>query len=245
MEPIRGRDWISQSRIEIQVSRPIITGMKVLIAGASGLVGSELLNILLAWNKVDEIHLLLRRPNEIQSKKISVFHSELGPDWLTPVKGNSYDAVVSCLGTTIKRAGSQAQFRAVDFDAVLQLARFAKESGSDQFLVISSLGANSGSLSFYSRVKGEMEEALGALGLPSVTVLRPSLLVGDRQEFRLGERIGEGVLALASPILFGALTKFRSIPAVSVATAIQRRIALADPGFHVLESDQIRAVSQK
>jgi uncharacterized protein YbjT (DUF2867 family) len=222
----------------------MIRAMKVLIAGASGLVGSELLKILEVSTGVDEIHVLLRRPFKTQSPKIKVFISELGPDWLAPVTGIPYDAVVSCLGTTIKKAGSKEQFRSVDFEAVLQLAQFAKDSGAGQFLVISSLGANSASSTFYSRVKGEMEDALAALGLTSVTVFRPSLLVGNRKEFRLGERIGEGVLALIRPMLNGPLLKYRSISASSVAKAIQSRMARHEAGFHVLESDQILAESQ-
>jgi uncharacterized protein YbjT (DUF2867 family) len=123
--------------------------------------------------------------------------------------------VFCCLGTTIKAAGSQQAFRRVDFDYVLAIARWARTAGARRFLVVSALGADPSSRIFYNRVKGEMEQALDALALPSLVVLRPSLLDGDRREVRPGERL---TLALTRPLrslLPGAIRPVRDVDAAA------------------------------
>ena len=154
--------------------------MKVLIAGATGLVGHELLQCLVHKNQFEEITVLSRRALSSSFPQVKVVIAELGEHWLDSLQGQSFDAVVCTLGTTIKVAGSQEAFRKVDLDAVLALARFTETSHSKQFLVVSSLGANSKSMSFYSKTKGQMETQVSSLSIPSISILRPSLLIGDR-----------------------------------------------------------------
>ena len=148
-----------------------------------------------------------------------------------------------CLGTTIKVAGSQAAFRAVDFDAVLHFARAAQRAGVRRFGVVSALGASASSASFYNRVKGEMEAELATLGFSSLVIARPSLLAGDRaplgQPQRLGERLA---LAVAAPLATFIPLAWRPIEAATVARALLRAVAAGAPGVLVLESAALQGL---
>ncbi len=210
--------------------------MTALLAGASGLIGRELARL---WTGPGEIHLLVRRPlaSSTPRQRVQVV------DFLALDALPRADSAFCCLGTTIATAGSKAAFRAVDFDAVLAFAQAAKAAGVSRFAVVSSLGASPRSPSFYSRVKGEMENALGGLGFKSLVVARPSLLAGDRgalgQPTRLGERLA---LRLTTPL--GALipAAWRPIQATSVARALMRALAEKTPGLRVLESAELQSL---
>lgn len=191
--------------------------MKILIAGATGLVGEELLRLLINDQAVGEIHALSRRPLEEETPKIQVHLAELGEHWLDSVQGIHFDAVYCCLGSTMKAAGSQEAFRRVDYDAIVALARFAKESGAGFFGMISSVGADPRSKNFYLRVKGETEAAVRALGLPKLAILNPSFLMGHREEFRAGEKIAIGMMKVLNPLMVGPLKKYRGVRANEVA----------------------------
>jgi uncharacterized protein YbjT (DUF2867 family) len=155
----------------------------------------------------------------------------------------SVDDVYCCLGTTIKVAGSQAAFRAVDFDAVLAFALAARQAGVRRFAVVSALGANPGSTTFYNRVKGEMEQALAGLGFASLVILRPSLLAGNRaalgQPPRPGERLA---LALSAPLASLIPKAWRPISAATVARAMRRAQAEARPGVRIVESAEMQDI---
>jgi uncharacterized protein YbjT (DUF2867 family) len=150
------------------------------------------------------------------------------------------DVVFCALGTTIGKAGSEEAFRKVDLEAVLALARAASGAGARQFLVVSSLGADPKSKAFYSRVKGEMERRLRGIAFEGTQVFRPSLLLGARVEFRLGERLAASVAAPVGFLLAGPLAKYRPIEAETVAAAMLRVARGAPAGFNVYESDEIR-----
>ena len=145
------------------------------------------------------------------------------------------DVVFSCLGSTIKKAGSREAFRAVDHDAVVTLARAAREKGARAFLHVTALGASAKSPVFYNTVKGEVEDAVSRVGIQSVYAFRPSILDGERQESRPGERIGLMAMRVLAPVL----GKYRPTPVEALAKAM---IALAEkpvPGSHVVEADAI------
>ena len=150
------------------------------------------------------------------------------------------DDVFCCLGTTIKKAGSQEAFRQVDLSLVVSIAEVLRRRGALQFIVISSMGANPDSRVFYSRVKGEMERAVQALGYPCLRIIRPSLLLGHRQEFRLGEKFGVLLAPLIAPLMLGAMRKYRPVQADAVARFMVR-VAQEEPrlGVHWYESDRI------
>jgi uncharacterized protein YbjT (DUF2867 family) len=201
-----------------------------LLAGATGLVGSA---FAAQWPGPGTLHLLLRRAMPAGGPRQAVHVVDLAALPALPAA----QAACCCLGTTIKVAGSQAAFRAVDFDAVLAFAKAARAAGVQRFAVVSALGADARSAVFYNRVKGEMEAAVTALGFESLTIARPSLLVGDRgaigQPVRAGERLA---FALTAPLGRFIPKAWRPIRADCVARALQRALAQGRPGVQILES---------
>jgi len=150
------------------------------------------------------------------------------------------DDVFCCLGTTIKQAGSEEAFRRVDFGYVTEAAHIAAAEGAEQFGLVSALGADAGSRVFYNRVKGEAEDAVRALPFRSVHILRPSLLLGERKEFRLGERIAEAAAWALGPLMRGSLSRFRPVHSRAVAAVLVRLAGERSSGVKIVESDRIR-----
>lgn len=208
-----------------------------LVAGATGLVGRELLQGLLDDDAVAAVHVLARRPLGVQHAKLSVHTVDFAGLPALPVLDEAYLA----LGTTIKVAGSQPAFRAVDFDANLAVACAAQVAGARRLGVVSAMGADAHSRIFYNRVKGELEDALAGLGYEGLVIARPSLLVGDRaalgQAKRAGERIGLRVSRLLRPLI---PSNYRAIAARDVARALLRAVPVAR-GQRVLLSGEMQA----
>lgn len=192
-----------------------------LIAGASGLVGRYLLDLLTGAPEYDRVVAVARRPLDVEHPKlVEVVTGFDALDRLPrPLHG---DDAFCCLGTTIRQAGSREAFRAVDQGAVLAFAWAAKRGGAKRFFLVSSMGADAGSRFFYTRLKGETEQALQVMGFETLALFRPSLLLGPRAEYRLGERLGAVGLALARPLLVGRGRKYRAIHAATVARAMLR-----------------------
>ena len=213
---------------------------RVLVAGGSGLIGSALLAQLAADPAQPELHALLRRKLPALPARVQQHAVDFAA---LPARLPAADDAYCCLGTTIKVAGSEAAFRAVDFDAVLAFARAAHAAGVRRFAVVSALGASKTSGVFYNRVKGEMEAALAGIGFDSLVIARPSLLAGDRgrlgQPVRAGERIG---LWLTAP--FGALIpkSVRPIKADTVAGGMIKALAQARPGVRIVESGELQTL---
>jgi uncharacterized protein YbjT (DUF2867 family) len=209
-----------------------------LIAGASGLVGGHLLRRLLDEPVYDHVAALGRRP-------LAVTHPKLTQhviDFSRVREAANFpraDDVFCCLGTTIRTAGSQDAFYEVDFLYVHELARTALGYGATQFLLVSSVGANPRSRVFYSRVKGQVEEAVGRLAYRTVHIFRPSFLLGDRAERRIGERIGTALSRAVSPLLVGPFRKYRPISADAVAAAMVRTALAGGSGVHIYEGLEI------
>lgn len=210
---------------------------RVLLAGATGLIGSSLVQQLLERRPLVSVHALVRRVPADADPRV---HWQVVDFMKLPALPKAQEAYC-CLGTTIRLAGSQAAFRAVDFDAVLAFARAVRAAGVQRFGVVSSLGASPRAASFYSRVKGEMEQAVGALGFAQVVIARPSLLAGDRdalgQPTRLGERLA---LRLSAP--FAALLPkgVRPIEAATVARGLLAAMQQARPGVRIVESGELQ-----
>ncbi|UNK80905.1 NAD-dependent dehydratase [Sphingopyxis granuli] len=164
--------------------------------------------------------------------------------WADIIAAERPATLICCLGTTIRQAGSQAAFRAVDHDLVLAAARGARLGGARQMIVVSSVGASAKSRNFYLRTKGEMEAGLRALDFARLDILRPGLLTGAREG---APRLGEGIAMMAAPftnaLLHGTLRRYRSIPAATVARAIVQLAGQGESGVHVHENDAIRALS--
>jgi uncharacterized protein YbjT (DUF2867 family) len=211
-----------------------------LIAGASGLVGGNLLRQLLEDSGYERVVALVRGPLPLTHAKLEQHVVDFTA--LEKVTADlRCDDAFCCVGTTIKQAGSRENFRAVDHAAVLAFAWAAQRNGARRFFVVSSLGARAQSRVFYSRVKGETEEALKVLGFQTLAIFQPSLLLGSRVKARMGERIGAVVMWLVEPLLFGKLRKYRAIEATVVARAMLRcSFGRENQGVMIFPSDEIQ-----
>jgi uncharacterized protein YbjT (DUF2867 family) len=206
------------------------------IAGATGLVGTDLVDALLEDETFARVVTVARRPvarTHAKLSQITVDFASLDPGVL-PAATDAF----CTLGTTMKRAGSREAFRAVDHDAVLAFARAVKSSGTTRFYVVTALGADARSRTFYNKVKGEVEEALRTVGFESLAILRPSLLLGERAESRPGERFAIVVTSALAPLLRPLAS--RPIAVGTVARAL-RAIAHAPPtGARVYLSGELQ-----
>ena len=209
----------------------------VLIAGASGLVGREILQGLLADDSVTAVHSLGRRELDLKHPKLTQHRVDFSK--ALPALPSVGEAFVA-LGTTIKVAGSQEAFRAVDHDAVVAAAKAAKAAGATRLGVVSAMGADKRSGIFYNRVKGETEEALSAMGFDTLVIARPSFLAGDRaalgQPLRGGEKLAMNVSRILAPLI---PDNYKSIAAADVARALLEAVPRRT-GSHVLLSGQMR-----
>jgi uncharacterized protein YbjT (DUF2867 family) len=205
-----------------------------LVAGATGLVGGYCLRLLAQDDGVAQVRALVRRPlppgiagARVQECRTGFDQLTGHPDWF------KVDWVFCALGTTIRKAGSREVFRRVDYDYPLTIARLAREQGASHCLLVSALGADPRSPVFYYRIKGELEEAVRALGYPSLTIARPSLLLGERQERRLGEDVGKRLGWLLPPA-------WRPVRASQVAAALVRAAHAPVFGVRILENAVLR-----
>ncbi|WP_411348398.1 oxidoreductase [Paenibacillus sp. WLX2291] len=217
-----------------------MTDKVALIAGATGLVGSALTSILLDAPEYRQIVVLVRKrvpewDNTPRITQILVDYERL-EDHLDDLVA---DDVYCCLGTTIKQAGTQDNMYRIDVTYPLRVAELAKRQGATQLLLVSAMGADRTSKIFYNRIKGELEHKLVGLDYPSFSAARPSLLLGERQELRTGERIGAVLAKVLSPLMGGALAKYKAIPAEKVARALYRMACMEQRGVHVYNSDRL------
>lgn len=195
------------------------TMRSALVVGATGLVGSSLVKLLCESEEYAAVNVISRRPLDFTHPKLVVKLCEF--DQIADKDIEFAHEVFCCLGTTMKKAGSKQQFEKVDFEYPLTIAAIAKNRGIGHFIVISAMGANEKALAYYSKVKGKLEAELVKMDFPRLSIVRPSLITGNRQEFRLGETIGDKVLKILNPILFGPLKKMHSIPATQIALAMK------------------------
>lgn len=187
-----------------------------LIAGYTGLVGREILGLLLNSHKYEKVIAVGRRKIDLEHPKLI----QQAVDFDNLQLRSNVDDVFCCLGTTIKKAGSKEKFRNVDFQYPLNLAQEARNNGATAFILVSANGANKKSRFFYNKVKGELEEAVDKLGYEKLEIIRPSLLMGDRQESRLVEDIGKFFMQVFGFMFIGPLRNTKVVNASSVAAAM-------------------------
>jgi uncharacterized protein YbjT (DUF2867 family) len=207
---------------------------ELLLVGATGMVGSAVVRAAPAG-----LHILVRRPADDLPAGVrqTVAPTE---EWAQAIAKAAPDVVASALGTTIRQAGSQGAFRAVDHDLLLAVAKAARDAGARHFITVSSVGASAISASFYLRTKGEVEEALGAMGFERVDILRPGLLTGERRgSFRAGEAMAMIAAPVTDALMRGRMRRYRSVPGETVARAMLALAAGAGSGTHVHEHDGI------
>jgi uncharacterized protein YbjT (DUF2867 family) len=215
---------------------------EAIIAGSSGLVGSELLQLLLNSNKYSKVYSLVRRSSDVKHQKLE----EIVFDFTDK---NAYKSLpraselFCCLGTTLKTAGSQEAFRKVDYDYPLMLAKAGLNNGTKQFHVITALGADANSSIFYNKVKGQLQEAVKKLNFDQLYIYQPSLLVGDRKENRLGEKIAIKVMPLFEFLMIGPIKKYRSIQVEDVAKSILFTAENENKKLKIILSDEIQTLA--
>ncbi len=219
------------------------TPKTALVLGATGLVGGEVIKLLLADETYQKVSVLVRRNLPLRHAKLEQHMVDF--DQLSLHAGLfAVDDVYCCLGTTIRKAGSQEAFRKVDYTYPCEAARLALAQGVKQYLLVTALGADPKSGIFYNRVKGEVEAAIGQLGLYAFHIFRPSMLLGDRPEVRVGEQIGKVVVQAVGFLLIGSLKKYKGIHVTTVARAM-RNVARKDTtGKHIYESDRIQVLGR-
>jgi uncharacterized protein YbjT (DUF2867 family) len=222
----------------MEVAMVVARARVAMVAGATGLVGREILAALLADKTYSSVHSVGRRTVNLQHPKLTqhVVNFAALPQ-LPPV-----DDCFVALGTTIKVAGSQAAFRAVDLDAVLALALAVHAQGATKLGVVSAMGASAQSPIFYNRIKGEMEASLVGMGFHSLVIARPSLLDGQRQSLqqapRAAERLGLGLMRCMRPLI---PANYRAIAASDVARALVDTVRSSAPGVAILMSGDMQA----
>ncbi len=211
-----------------------------LLAGATGLIGAALLPLLLADARYAKVVVVGRRPVALAHPKLVQVVTELS-DLESHRLQLIADDVFCCLGTTRQQAGSKEAFYKVDFLYVVQLAALAASNFASQFLLVSSIGANADSRVYYSRVKGEMEAAVRQTPFRAIHIFRPSLLLGERAQPRLGEQIGAVALRVLNPLMRGTLRKYRAVTGAAVAAAMLRAAGADATGMQVHESEELSA----
>ncbi len=214
---------------------------KIVIAGGSGLVGKQLADCL-ALNEAD-VHLVSRRPTAQSQPNV---HEHVAPsdDWPAIVARIQPAVAISCLGTTIRTAGSQEAFKAVDLDLVLAFAAASQSAGAQHFITVSSVGTMPDSSNFYLRTKAEMEQGLLNIGFQRIDIMRPSLLTGGKRDaHRPGEAFGILLSPLVDKLMIGAMRKFASTPSHLLAQAIAALADRSDEGVFIHENDSIRALA--
>lgn len=212
-----------------------------ILLGATGLVGSHLLERLLEDEHYSQVKVFSRRPVGLSHPKltevlIDLFELENYREEFTA------DVVFVCIGTTRKKTPDLETYKKVDYGIPYTAAKLASRNGIKKFLVVSALGADAGSRIFYSRTKGEMEEAVLAQKIPKTYIFQPSLITGDRKETRMGESAGEKIMKVVNPLLFGSWKKYRSIKASTIAASMHR---VARHGFYAnrIPSDEIQDIA--
>lgn len=218
--------------------------MEVSIIGATGLVGSELTEILGHLPELTKIKAFTRSPLGRMPAKVEnyIINFDQLENYESQLKA---DIFICCLGTTIKKAGSQDQFKKVDYEYPLNFAKIAERTGAKKLLIVTAMGADSNSTIFYNRTKGQLEDKVRELHISQVEIFRPSLILGDRKEKRLGEDLMKKVFHLTKGIFKGRLEKYRPIESSDIAKAMA--IATLDfrEGYYVYPSQKIQKIADQ
>jgi uncharacterized protein YbjT (DUF2867 family) len=216
--------------------------MDALLLGASGLIGGELLKLLLEDPAFHKVKIVVRKKLSINHDKLEqivVDFSTIG-DHQDKLK---VDVVFSCLGSTKKKTPDLKEYYKIDHDYPLLVGKITKDQGAKSFHIVSSLGANNSSSNFYLKMKGETEDDIAKLGFKSFHIYRPSLLTGDRKEKRLLENSGDFLMKIINPLLLGSLKKYRSISGKTVASAMHKQSLIDSTGIFIYPSDKIKELA--
>ena len=214
--------------------------MTATIIGATGLTGGYLLKELLLDNNYDTVRILIRRPFELNHPKLEKKLVDFSDPESFRLALEGSDVVFCAIGTTQKKVkGDKKAYRKVDYDITVNAAKFCKLTGCETFVFVSSVGANSKSNNFYLKLKGEVEDAVKAVGLKSVHIMQPSILLGDRKEFRLGEKIFKGIMSVFS---FLIPSKYKPVYGREVAKKMLDAVSDHNIGMYIYEYNEIKFI---
>ncbi len=212
--------------------------MKIALSGASGLIGSYLLDQLLNAETVDQVHILVRKKLDKEHPKLIQHIADY--ENLDQLRiAEKIDVAFCALGTTLRKAGSKDVQTRIDRDYVIAFANWSKSNGAERIGIVSSLGATANTSNFYLRLKGEMEQAVINLQLDHTVFVRPSLLLGPRTERRFGEMIGKAIMTVLNPLFFGKAKRYRAVPAQDVAATLIRETLGTSEKIRFVESEEI------
>lgn len=211
------------------------------VVGATGLVGKQLVDLLLENQSFEKVRIFVRRNSGIQHPKLEEHIVDFGDDesWKTQLKG---DVLFSTLGTTLKQARSKGKQYEIDFTLNYNFAKAAQENGIENYVLVSSIGANAKSSIFYTRIKGELDEAVAKLGFPNLAILRPSSLTGERKEKRVGEVITIPLATFFTKIVF---KKYRPVKDTIVAKAMINAVVNPDKNKTIWEGDEVFSLAEE
>jgi uncharacterized protein YbjT (DUF2867 family) len=215
---------------------------KAIIAGASGLIGSSLLTILLNEPIYTEVTVLVRKKTGIthpKLKEIIVDFDKLD-NFIADINGH---AIFCCIGTTKNKTPDLPDYYKIEHDYPVKLGQLALKNGVKQYHYVSSIGANKNSSAYYTKFKGQTEYDLQQLNLPSLHIYRPSILTGERKEYRPMEKFTSVMMYIINPLLIGSLKKYRSIPAKTVAMAMYKQSITNEEGIFIHPSDNIKQIA--
>ncbi|HEY0669401.1 MAG TPA: NAD-dependent epimerase/dehydratase family protein [Sphingobacteriaceae bacterium] len=214
---------------------------KAIVLGASGLIGSNLVRVLIRDKIFDEVILLVRKKLDISSSIVrqKIINFDLIEEYQDELYGN---VIFSCLGTTRSQVADYQEYRNIDVNYPKKIAEVAAKHGVEQFHVISSMGANKNSFSSYLKLKGELEEALKNIPFKSLHIYRPSFITGERVKKRISDYIVTPLMKFINPVLSGSLKKYRSIEASVIANAMIKKASENLTGIFIYESDQIQDI---
>jgi len=209
-----------------------------IVAGATGLLGEQLIRQLISDPTYGKVIAIVRKKMEMSHEKLKQEVIDFGklPDVIANLDA---DHAFCCLGTTIKKAGSKEKQYLIDHDYVIAFARGCHSAGVGSFAVVSSIGANADSSNFYLRTKGEMEHDLQKIPFQTLCIFQPSLLMGERKEFRAGEKGATFIMKALNPLMVGGLKKYRGVLAATVARCMIRQFTSDETGVKIIRSDEI------
>lgn len=216
-------------------------GKRAILVGASGSIGTSLLQQLLADDNYTEVLVLVRKELGLQHAKLKqlVLNFDEINKYAQEITG---DTVFCCLGTTKSQTPGETVYKKIDYQYPLDVAWIAQTNGAESYHLVSAIGANKDSSIFYNRTKGEVERDLKAVPFKSICIYRPSILAGPRKEVRMGEGIMNALMRIINPLLTGRFKKYRSIKVEVVAKAMLKQSLTAEKGIFIYESDQIQEV---
>ena len=218
------------------------TKYKALVLGASGLIGKETLNLLLKNNKYETIYAISRHSLAIHNSKLIEIIADISTIEKS-IKDLKIDHFFSCIGTTAAKTPDKNQYYAIDLNYPQTVSSFLQANGCETCCLVSSIGANNSSSNFYLKLKGNVEQAISEIGFKNLNIFRPSLLIGDRKEFRLMEKFSQIIYPLLNVLLIGKWKDYRSIQAKDVASAMINVALKNKEGVHIYQTQLIKELA--